>query len=196
VLRRARINRELLTLILGICLAGSFGCNRKKELIELDPRFSFNLAPVPPSFPGEDFAALTPNQQEVFLKYGKPDFIRFYWISDGTFITSSDLSGKGPTMEQTIAETKKTWIYTGRNEREVEFLSNGGYVEHPLTEKLRLIARYGDPNDKSPPKRDDRGRVREYWQWIDHGMLIEFLDDQEVNRQHFTATGRGTVLMK
>jgi hypothetical protein len=175
-----------------LCLYGA-GCNRKK-VIKLDPRFSYNVVRVPSWFP-EDEAQLSPAQREVLQRFGRPDFIRFWWNPEGTFIVSSDLAGKQAEVPQMLHAAKQTWIYLTDRKTEVEFRGES-YFPHPVTEKLALVCRYGDPSQKNPPKRGPDGRVRESWRWTDFGLLIDFIDDQEVSRKHFTPTGSGTVLLK
>jgi hypothetical protein len=63
-----------------------------------------------------------------------------------------------------------------------------------MSEKLRLVCDYGDPSMKAPPKMSSRGQLRETWTWIDHGFIIDFLDDVEISRRHFGGTGEGTFL--
>lgn len=187
---------ERLFAALGLCLvmAGSLACNRDEKAIEIDHRFSYNVAKVPSWFPPEDYEP-SPTEKAILTQRGKPDFIRFWWFQDGEFITSSDLSGKSDKIDEVMAETKRTWVYIGDG-KEIEFLEQGGYLEHPLTEQLKLICRYGDPTTKTPPKADDRGHMRESWSWIEAGLRIDFIDGAEYKREHFQGTGRGTYLIK
>lgn len=182
--------------VLALLLAIGLGaCASDPPTIEIDDRFSMNLARVPGWFPGEgdERVALTATEEAVLREMGKPDFIRFWWRSDGSFISSSDLSGKAEIIPDMFTDMKKTWIYR-RNELEVEFLPQGGFLEHPMSEKLRLVCDYGDPSMKTPPRPNSRGQLKESWTWIGHGLIIEFLDDVEVARRHFTGTGEGTFL--
>jgi hypothetical protein len=172
----------------------SAGCNRDRQAIEIDHRFSYNVAKVPLWYPPEDYVP-SPTEQAVLARWGKPNFIRFWWLPDGEFITSSDLSGKSAMIDEIMTETKRTWIYLGE-ETEIEFLTDGGYLEHPLTEKLKLICRYGDPNQRTPPKQDEAGRTKESWEWIEAGLRVHFIDGAEYKREHFPGTGRGTYLIK
>ncbi len=170
-------------------------CAREERAIEIDDRFSMNLARIPLWFPGEgeERIALTATEEAVLREKGNPNFIRFWWRHDGSFITSSDLSGKGELLPDMVGAMKKTWIYRYA-EVEIEFLPQGGYLEHPMSEKLKLVCDYGDPSMKAPPKMNKHGQLRETWTWIDHGFIIDFLDDVEVSRRHFGGTGEGTFL--
>lgn len=161
----------------------------------IDDRFSMNVARVPLWFPGteEERATLTATEEAVLREKGRPDFIRFWWRPDGSFITSSDLTGRQEGMEDWVAEMKKTWIFRRQN-LEIEFLPEGGYLEHPMTERLKLICDYGDPSFKEGPRPNRAGQMKETWNWMDHGLYIEFLDGVEVKRQHYTGSGEGTFL--
>ena len=184
------------------------GCHRKPKTIEIDHRFSYNVARVPSWFPAEKRvpmrrkiahvmtlglvsdnppvgSSLSPAEQEVLDRKGKPNFIRFYWNPQGTFITSSDLSGKNLDLADILKETKRTWIYVA-DKTEIEFHENGSrYDVHPVTEKLQLICAYGDPTGKTPPKPDKGGRMHESWEWVEQGIRIEFVDDKELHRDYF-----------
>jgi hypothetical protein len=176
-----------------LLLIPALGCNRQPRTIEIDQRFSMNIVRVPSWFPPEKNSGLTATQHAVLLEKGQPDFIRFWWRHDGSFITSSDLLGKVDVLPDMMETMKKTWIYR-RQELEIEFLPQGGYLEHPMTEKLRLVCDYGDPNRKHPPRPTRSGQMREAWIWYDHGLNVEFLDEIEVKRTHFGGTGEGTFL--
>jgi hypothetical protein len=170
-------------------------CAREENVIMINDRFSMNVARVPGWFPGdeEQRATLTATEEAVLREKGRPDFIRFWWRRDGGFITSSDLAGRQDGMEDLVGEMKKTWIYR-QPAIEVEFVPAGGYLEHPMTEKLKLICDYGDPSFKEGPRPNRSGQMKETWNWMDHGIYIEFLDDVEINRRHYTGSGEGTYL--
>jgi hypothetical protein len=171
------------------------GC-AKRKVIEFDHRFSINLVRVPDWYPGEK-DALTLAEQEVLQRKGRPTFIRFWWNDSGDIIHSSDLSGQRDELPQRMTTTKRTWIYwSPREQIEYEFLANGGYVYHPVTERLGLICQYGDPGHKTVPKYDQAGRRGENWTWYDHGLVVELLDDNIMSRKNIQSTGAGTWLIK
>lgn len=177
-----------------LVLLGS-ACSRQDRVIEIDDRFSINIARVPYWFPGEgeDRLPMTATEDAVLREKGPPDFIRFWWRPDGSFITTSDLSGKQDVVGDMMGRIKKTWIYR-REELEIEFLDAGGFLEHPMTEKLKLVCDYGDPSFKTGPKPNRYGQMKETWNWMDHGLILEFIDDVEVSRRHYEGTGEGTFL--
>ncbi len=170
-------------------------CRSKPQVIEIDHRFSYNVAKVPAWFPDEKYVP-TPAEQEVLDRLGKPDFVHFWWRADGDFITSSDLAGKNLDIADVMKETKRTWIYM-HDKSEIEFHKTGSaYDRNPLTPQLQLICTYGDPTRRSPPKTNTAGQKLETWEWIEHGIRIDFVDGQEKRREHFAGTGRGTYIMK
>lgn len=184
-------------LFFGLCFAPlllAMGCGRNKEVLTFDHSFSYNLMRVPEWYPGEK-TVLSPTEKEIIGRMGPPDFFRFWWNEDGDFVTSSDLHRQFREMNENMKGVKQTWIYA-REEREIEFKPTGEYFEHPLPQKIKLIARYGDPSEKSPPRSDARGRTYETWIWIDHGLKVEFMDGMEIKRDHFSGTGRGTFILK
>ena len=164
------------------------------EGIVIDHRFSYNVARVPPQFP-KDLQTLLPMEREVFFRYGRPDFSRIWWREDGSFIRSSDLSGRGLRTEDTLSSVKTTWIYLYRD-TEIEFLPGGGYRSHPLSDRLRLTCLYGDPSSKNFPTTDAQGRERESWIWYDHRIRVELLDGMIVKQTRFSGFGQGTDLGK
>ena len=170
------------------------GCSRNEHRIEIDHRFSINVVKVPIWYP-DPAMQLTPAQEEVRFRYGNPDYFHFWWRPDGSLITSSDLSGRQHLANKELETIKTTWVYL-REDFEIVFTrSGGGYGTIPITEKIRLICKYGDPGEKSPPKIRD-GQTHEYWRWIEHGIQIHLVDGVEIDRTTFQGTGAGTYLGK
>lgn len=192
-LRLVRLATLRLLPLLALAAAAS-GCNRKT--IEIDPRFSINVTKVPSWYPTEKMREkFTPAQHEVLNRRGRPDFMRFWWDEYGEMLMTSDFSGRQADVPQMLGETKTTWVYTPED-IEVEFLEDGGYAEHPLTQIVKLVCRNGDPREKSPPKTTASGKKLEYWTWIDRGLQVQIEDGIVVGEKRFTPTGRGTDLLK
>ncbi len=140
---------------------------------------------------------LDPAQTEVIERIGVPDYIRFWWLRDGSPITSHDLSGKtNEDLEMDFNTMKQTWIFYDREE-EVHFTRNGAsYEVRDLPELIKLICDYGDPGEVKVHGMNNAGQLRETWIWIDHGLKVTLLDKVEVDRDYITATGAGTWLGK
>ena len=188
-----------LLLVLALPLAGVTGCARDKQVIEFDRRFSINVVKTPYWFPGKR-TPLSPAQEEVLFNMGRPDLIRFWWRTDGTLITSSDLTGRQPEeLGRQLQTMDHSWIYLDAIKgggREVMFLNNGrSYKVRPLDEILALVCKYGDPNDRSSPQIAD-GIRHETWRWLEFGIQVELVDGRVVNESHFQATGQGTWVSK
>jgi len=132
---------------------------------------------------------MRPAEQDVFQRYGRPNFIRIWWNPNGKFITGNDLSGKMLDIEDRMKAARQTWIYLGERDIEIEFKSSGGYLEHPVSEQLRLICENGDPTSKLAPKTDSGGHFKESWTWADVGLHVEFLDGHEIARSYYLPTG-------
>lgn len=175
------------------------GCESEPQTIEIDDRFSFNVAVVPHWYPREE-EILTPSQLETIDKFGPPQFMRFWWRADGSFISSADLSGRDQKeIADEFARMRMTWVYLDQmdmyvasSDMEMDFNSDGSVTRNPLTQKLKLICLYGDPTWKSPTTTDDRGHERETWTWMDRGIIIDLSDGEIMRRRNFTGTGEGT----
>lgn len=193
--RFSHMTRASLLLFPPLLFALLCGCASEKHVIEIDDHFSMNIARVPFWFPGEgdERVELTATEESVLREKGNPDFIRFWWRDDGSFITSSDLTGRSEELPDLMTHMKKTWIYR-RDAIEIEFLPTGGYLEHPMTEKLKLICDYGDPSYKEGPRPTKTGEMKETWTWVGRGIIVGFLDDAEVSRHYFGGSGEGTFL--
>jgi hypothetical protein len=164
-------------------------------MIEFDPRFSYNLVRTPPWFPDKK-QKVGVAEQSILDSRGRPDFMRIWWRPDGELISSRDLAGLPPEqVAERLATSDKSWIYSRDNEEVIFLRAGASYRTHPLSEKTKLVCTYGDPSNISPPVVRD-GQTHETWQWIEHGLQIEFVDGAELNRTHFKATGAGTYLLK
>ena len=186
---RVEVVLSLLTAVLA-----TTGCARD-HVIEIDPRYSLNVIRTPVWWPGED-KELTPAQQEVLFRYGIPDNIRLWWRRDGSFITSSDLSGREPKdIAYELQTMRHSWIYLDSKD-EIRFSNNGmEYEVEPLSEVLEKICLYGDPSFRSQPRLVN-GVMRETWQWMEFGEQIELVDGEIVSTRYFDATGQGTWVLK
>jgi hypothetical protein len=186
----------------GLCLL-ALGCMMSPPLIvKLDHHFSMNVGKPPTGFPDKRLK-LSAAESEVLARRGNPDFIRIWWRSDGSLITSSDLSGHHDEMNPMLNASKKSWIYLNTGDKENSGKDNGeevifvgsGYKVRPLDQKLKLVCTYGDPDDRSAPTMRD-GATFETWRWIEYGIQIELMDGKEVSRTNFNASGSGTYLGK
>ena len=175
------------------------GCESEPRVIEIDDRYSYNVAVVPYWYPRPE-EILSPSQLETIEKFGPPHFMRFWWRPDGSFITSSDLTGKDKAeVAEQFERMRMTWVYLDQrdmyvasSDMEMDFNADGSVTRNPVTQKLKLVCLYGDPSWKTPPSMDDRGHERESWTWIDHGIIIDLSDGEIMRKRNFTGTGQGT----
>lgn len=191
----APLGRRLLVPVGCLLLLIAFAGCKKPKTIEVDRRFSMNVLKTPYWYPDED-TVLTAAERDVHDRFGGPDYIRFWWLDDGTFINSSDLSGKdAEEIQGQLDRMKKSWIYT-EDKREIVFLSNGtSWREEKLSEKVRLICQYGDPQQSRPVVRE--GHTHETWIWMENGLQVELIDGEVAKETRIgTGTGRGTILGK
>jgi hypothetical protein len=169
------------------------GCWGNMHVLDFDYHYSMNIIRRPLWFP--DPKQMTAVQKEVLARYGSPDYIRFWWRTDGEFISTADLSGRDKDrVAEDMGRADKSWIYMSQN-IEIVFLSEGAYRPDPMSEKLHLVCQYGDPSDKSPQVMED-GHTVQNWTWYDHGIQIKLVDGKEVKRTFFQGGGIGTDLGK
>ncbi len=185
----------LMAALATVLTLGVIGCGRKGRIIELDPRFSMNLAKVPYWFP-DPKVPMGPVENEVLERYGPPDFIRFWWREDGSMITSSDLSGRDrETIQGNLDNMKKSWIYVNNN-IEVVFSPNRMSIrEQPIDEITGLLCQWGDPGRRTHLQTG--GRNMETWIWVDHGWKATIENGRIVSKDRIgPGTGSGTYLLK
>ena len=78
----------------------------------------------------------------------------------------------------------------------IVFLANGtSWREEKLSEKVRLVCQYGDPQQSRPVVRE--GHTHETWIWMENGLQVELVDGEVAKQTRIGAgTGRGTILGK
>jgi hypothetical protein len=192
-LRRGLARLGWLSLLLAPLLA--VGCSHAKYQYGLDDHFSMNMI-RPPAWLGDPKADLKPAEKEVLQRRGRPDFIRVWWNSDGSLIRSSDLAFRSDQVPQLIKAARKSWIYLGSGEKgeEVNFLRDGAsYSAKELSEPIRLICEYGDPERSTPVMVN--GEKRETWIWVDRGMKATLVDGKVDSTMEFSrGSGAGTYI--
>lgn len=191
VVRFASLRFGLVLIISAMVLAG---CGGNKHVIEIDPRFSWNIVRTPYWFPDEE--QLFPVEKDVLDRYGRPNFIRRWWREDGSFITSSDLAGKdNKTVVEDMANQKTSWVYLAMKKEVVFTADHRSHHEQPISEALELICKYGDPQRQRPVIVE--GRKRETWMWVDHGKMAVLEDNKLVKISDIgTGTGTGTIIFR
>jgi hypothetical protein len=161
-------------------LVALIGCAHTGQLA-LNPSFSVNVAAPSKSWPEEK--KLTPAQREVLAKYGTPDYFHIWWTKQGGIQTYLKVDRQIPR----IHDYDLSWVYLDRNE-DIIFKTDTHYVALPISDQLRAVCDYGDPEDiKKDMSRD--GVLVETWTYYTHGILLKFLDGKLGKRQEFPPMG-------
>lgn len=189
--RFASVRLSLALILVALALAA---CGGDKHIIEIDQRFSYNVVRTPFWFPDEK--QLFPVEKDVLDRYGRPNFIRRWWRDDGSFITSSDLSGKDKDkVAEEMAHQKTSWVYLTMRKEVVFSFDHRSHYEQPISDALDLICQYGDPERNRPVLVD--GRKRETWKWIDHGKMAVLEDNRLIKLTDIgPGTGTGTIIFR
>ena len=161
------MNRKIASLFLRLICAAMMltflvGC---EEDVNMNTEFSIHLLTPGPKWPKKP-KKLEPHQQEVLAKYGKPDLFRVFYNKTGAFQTRSEL-GKEMMDEKPKKLPPHSWIYSQRG---IEVVFEGkSYREQPLTDQVRLIIKYGDPEEV---KASEYGGSQ--WMYFSAGKLYKF----------------------
>jgi hypothetical protein len=158
-------------------------CGKEKNLV-LDLNFSVNVARPAKTFP--DMKHLVKSKQTVYEMYGRPDFIRFWWSRDGRPHRFLEVDGVLRNSDSIYA-LKHSWVYLDKD-REFIFDSDDAYREIPLTDKVRTICNYGDPEDIKQVSVPD-GPVEEIWHYYSIGLILKFSNEKLISRQSHTPMG-------
>lgn len=164
-----------------LLLAGGSACSRK-EYITFNLRHSSSLSEPKKDWPGKPEKTLTPAQQEVFEQRGTPDFIRFWWRDSGNFPENIDPRF---LMKEEIAATKQSWIYTRQGD-EVIFDSAYASTSVPISDKLMIIIKEGDPEERQVREDRESGQVEEIWRYISTGREYRFHGDTLYQTRQFS----------
>lgn len=165
----------------GLCLLGfaalTIAC--KDQDLVFKPDFSINLFYPGPKWPNEK--KLTKVERDVYERYGKPQAFRVLWPPNGDIRQRSDL-------EEAFAKQPKvmppySWVYPQQG---IEIVFRGqGYEEQPLSDKVRLVLKYGDPEDV----KDLSGGVIQ-WTYYSAGKMIKLRGGRIVEVKEFPPMGR------
>jgi len=164
--------------LLGLVLSG---CARK-EYIKFDMRYSYSLGLVQPEWPGDPLETLTPVQQEVYEQRGAPDFIRYFWRGNANFPT--DVDPRYLEAEQ-IHQTRQSWIYIRQGD-EVVFEGPHRHESVPISDKLALVIKHGDPESRQVIEDRETGTTEERWQYMSTGQEFRFHGDTLYDTRQFS----------
>ena len=176
--RFPRLRRAVRGLAFVICALAVVACD--KDLFTFDPEFSVNLFRPGKKWPKED--KFTPAEREVYARYGKPDFFRAWWDPSGSVKQRIELISRLKEVQKGKNLPPYSWIYLNRGV-EVIFAAQS-YEEQPLADQIRMLARYGDPEDV---KTLDGGITQ--WMYFGAGKLYKFSRGRVIEEKEFPAMG-------
>jgi hypothetical protein len=141
--------------------------------------FTVNFFYPGPKWP--NVKKMTKVEQEVYQRFGRPAAFRILWPPNGDIRLRSEL-------EDAFAKKPKvmpaySWVYPALG-KEIIFRGDA-YEEQPLTDKVRLVLKYGDPEDV---KDLSSGVVQ--WTYYSAGKMIKLRQGRIVEVKEFPAMGR------
>ncbi len=163
--------RAVLLMIACVVLLAT-GCAQHRYL-SFNTRHSLSLARIDKDWPGNPKKKLSMAQQEIYEKRGAPDWIRFWWGGSENFPREYD-----PRMipKEQIAQTKQSWIYV-RSGDEVIFDTPFSSHSVPISDKLAIVIREGDPEDPHVVTDPTTKKVEDVWSYPSTGKEYHFQDN-------------------
>jgi len=167
-----------LVAVVAAALIGLTAC-KKDEGFVFKPEFTVNLFYPGPKWPNQK--KLSKAEREVLQRYGRPAAFRILWSPAGEIRMRSEL--EDASLKQPKVMPAYSWVYPGLN-KEIVF-TQGTYQERQLSDKIRLILRYGDPEDVK-----DLSSGIEQWTYYGVGKMIKLREGHIVEEKQFPAMGR------
>ncbi|NQU42995.1 hypothetical protein HQ520_06905 [bacterium] len=163
--------------VLGI--AGlSMGCGlfRKEPGIgySMESRFSVNVAMAQPGIP-KDLERFPANQRHVLEERGVPDFIHLRWVPGKDVVEEGRVYHMKTAHRGKLEPRDKSWIYLAKD-LEVLFEGETEFREEPLSDKMRVICEYGDPQDIRYNSSGQTQIVN--WRYYSEGIIFRFQDEK------------------
>ena len=147
----------------------------EKDDVVFDPDYSVNTAAPGEKWP--NMKKITGPQKEIYDKYGKPEAFQFVWNPDGKVVARSDLAKKLEKNKPKDLPPLK-WVYLKRGV--VVSFTKTSYSEEPVTDQLRTLLKYGDPEDVKEP--DQTTKLTE-WRFYGAGKLFKFTPEGRIAEQ-------------
>lgn len=151
-------------------------------MYEWNPRWSVNVAYVNSDWPNEIQRKLLNKTEEYLLEsYGPPELVHFWWSRREPVIDFYQYHRYKSARRGKIDPQRISWIYP-ELEKEIVVSSKGGemdpiqFEEMPLSEKLKVICEYGDPQEIKYGS--EEGERVEKWIYFNAGTYFRFLDDE------------------
>ncbi len=175
--------KKLITISFAFILACAFwACKTEEGPVDFDVKYSVNIAKPQKGWP--IIKKLTETKKAVYEKYGTPDAFRIYWTHDGRIQSKDDVRKelKRRQNERNKELPDHSWIYLDKN-IEVYFDKNNKAMEKPLTDMIKIIVNYGDPEEVS---RVDKNS----WKYYSKGKMFTFSKSGKIiEEKDFPAMG-------
>ena len=178
------MSRKIVHILICLALLISATSCFKDRKIYLDLNRSINVGRPGDDFPNVD--KLPANKREAYEIYGTPDLVRFWWNEEDRIYNYLEVDR---TMKQKMYEVPHSWIYVEEGIEAVFDDEDDSWHEVPLSDKLRVVCQYGDPEAQKTMSRGDEGPVRENWNYFSRGLILKFEDDKLVGRQRHHPMG-------
>jgi len=180
--RFAKAMRLAAWLALAAAITGFATCGMEPP-VNVNPNFSYNLAVPDARWPRLNL--LSPAENEVYQKYGKPDYFRLWYNKQGDLVSGREA---GPIVRaRKLRDLRRSWIYEDKK-IEVKFRSPAKSEEVPLSDQLQVLCLRGDPQERDPQIRN--GILREMWTYFDKGEKYIFMDGRLAEKQLFKGVGK------
>ncbi len=153
------------------------GC--KDQDFVFKPDFSVNLFFPGPKWPNTK--KMTKVEKEIYQRYGRPAAFRVLWPPKGDIKLRSDL--EDAFAKQPKVMPAYSWVYPTVGKEII--IQGQAYEERPLTDEVRLILKYGDPEDV---KDLSSGVIQ--WTYFSAGKMLKLRNGRVVEEKEFPAMGR------
>jgi len=74
-------------------------------------------------------------------------------------------------------------------EKEIVFVNENNYSVVPLSDRLKVLCKYGDPESIKIDEDRETGNKIEIWQYYSAGKIFKFLDDRLIKEQTLPRLG-------
>jgi hypothetical protein len=142
--------------------------------------FSINILHPGPKWP--KVKKLAPVELEVYKRFGKPDAFRVWWTPAGEIKTRTDLNDAFKKQKPKNLPPL-SWIYLSTG-KEVRFRITT-YEGLPITDQVRLVLKYGDPEDVK-----DLGNGITQWMFFSAGKIFKMREGKIFEEKDFPAMGK------
>ena len=172
-------------LIAGIlCTLWLSGC-AKYHYLKFDQYFSINLAKPGSKWPNRN--KMTEAEKALLDERGAPDYIRVWWSNEDRIVQFMEVHARMNKLEH--LERKQSWIYVDSQE-EVVFKGESDFFVRPLSDKLKIVSTYGDPDLIKIEEQSEDKSTREIWQYYSAGKIFTFHDERLTREQTTQKMGK------